>query len=218
MCSKSAPDAATCKLIDKSLTKANNPTIQCDTLGWRNHPIWSLLQSREPSKEAINKALRSIKGDINNYIWLDPECTESSVTSQRYPVDIDLIKCIAKEKNLESLITLTAFAREARSNKNLLASSQCAHYLKNVFPRTICSTPHLYIHWPSLLKIYQQKIWDVPESTSSTPWIPIDIESLITEIECESQLALEKGIPLPPEKTLKEMHEFKPRIRRNTVT
>lgn len=217
MYSRSVPEESTCKLIDRSLTQVSNPQIQCNTLSWRNHPIWPLLQSREPDKVSIDTALRSVKSDINNYIWLDPECTESSVTSQRYPIDIDLIQRISKEKNLESLITLTACAREARSNKNLLASSQCAHYLKDVFPRAICSTPHLYIRWPSLLEIYRQRIWTVPESTSSTPWIPIDFESLITEIECESRIALEKGVPLPPTKTLKAMYDAKPRIRLNAA-
>ena len=185
------PSNKICKRIQKKL--------QCgDLIKWRNHPYWCLLCDSQSGHVYIEKALFTVKRSMRGYIWSEPDVVDAKDRSTRIEPTLEVVKGVAAFKNLYALITLTAWAREAREHHFLRPNYQCALYSRKIFAHVICNTPHLFVRWPLLAKYYKNFIWSFPDSKASEPWFDMEWNELIDEIELEEEKARSKRIKLPP--------------------
>jgi len=187
----SVPKPESCKYIQKILKGGN-------ILKWRNHPLWPLLCNHLTNTEYIHEALKSIESRIRFTIWDIPYDVGDKKFSPRSEISLDAIKSVSEFKNFDSLLTLTAWAKECRNGNILRPNYQCTQHLYDIFPQVICKTPHLFIRWPLLLEIYNESIWSPPPSEVSIPWLVVNLPELAQEIKNEEKIARKLGIKLPP--------------------
>jgi len=165
---------------------------------WRDLPYWGLLRSNGTYGTHIDKTLKSIQSRVRHHIWSIPFDKGEHKYSSRAYTSLDSIKAISKYKNLDALLTLTAWARESREQNILVPSYQCAQYTRKIFAYTVCHTPHLFIRWPLLVEQYKNQIWSYLDTDMSENWLEINLNNLIDEIHTEEKKARKEGIKLPP--------------------
>ena len=199
----SIPNRITCKKIPDQLGAGNITT-------WRNHPLWALLCSHIKEDKHIDTALKSITSGIRRYIWVDPPEKGEENTSDRFDSSLDLIEVIAPHNNLDALIILSAWAKEARKINIHKTHYQCAQHTYDIFPKVVCSRPHLFIRWPLLLEKYIETVWKPNNTNNSKPWFKVELNTLICNIKKQEKIARRQQIGLPPEKVMNRINKYHP--------
>jgi hypothetical protein len=187
------PSPKSCSRMQKNLNGGH-------LLQWRNHPYWALLTPGPLYFEAVIEALLTVEGTINEDIWesSDPFLIDEK-KSFRYDMSPTEIEHIAEYGNFHALLVLTAMVREAKGLRYLRPAFLASKYSLDVFPKAVCTTPHLYIAWPKLFAVYSSVIWSPLECEDSIPWFEIDSAKVFREIEVLSVQARNRGIKLPPD-------------------
>jgi len=181
----------TCRRIQKKLGGGH----LCE---WKNHAYWGLLCSAKSGPEYTERALKTVKGGVQQYIWTHQREKGFEYYSARIDTTMDVVKAVAKYHNFDALLTLTAWAREAREHNILRPNYQSASYSRKVFARAVCNTPQLFIRWPLLAYYYKHLIWSFPVTKVSEPWFLMEWDELPGEMEIEEKNARQRGIKLPP--------------------
>lgn len=174
---------------------------KCDIKIWRDHPFWPLLKLQPLTHKEIEDALLSINSNIKHNIWVDIPDKEFIETTRfpRYePTNVD-IERIAKYKSWDALVTLVAYAREARDRSMTLIYYRSARQVRTIFPHVVTKYPQLYICWETLADRLTKIIWRPKLVFSSEPQIKVSLQDLRKEIKPLAETARKRGICLPPE-------------------
>lgn len=167
---------------------------------WRDLPLWGLLSNCGYYNESIDRTLKSIhsRSRIYKYVWeLSTENTKNqSPTLANLPQTVRIK--VADYRNLDTLLILTAWAKETREQNHINESSIYGHVIIRIFAYTVCRVPHLFIRWPLLVDLYRQRIWSFWRDNMSEPWHEVPSNHLIDEIYEEEKAARMQGIKLPP--------------------
>ena len=195
------PEEETCKSIEEE--------GESDSLWmWKNHPFWHLLFMEQYGPKIIENALRTVRGSMQRYIWTVPPEKGFEYYSARYDITIDNIKAVAKYWNFHALVTLTAWAREARANNILMTNYHSAFYSRKIFAQVICNTPQLFIRWPLLAEYYKKLIWVFPQSEVSEPWFNLEWDKLMDEMEIEEKKARNRGVKLTSKHIFRRINKY----------
>ena len=203
MCNGTIPYETNCKNIQNQLEV--NQNHKCSIIKWRELPLWRLLSFLQPDTEDIKYTLLTIKGETRNYIWdVFPEEEQFKYLFSRKPYSKNYFESVAQLNNFEALLTLTAWAREARGFKDYSSHKYCAKYSRKIFAHAVCNTPQLFIRWPILYQYYIEPIWSL---YSNTDLKELKISEVQDEIYEEEKTARLKGVQLPPKKVFREINK-----------
>ncbi len=194
------PEPPSCRRIQKEQKGG-------DILLWRNHAYWILLVHAQIGIADIENALRVVDGGMRRHIWAYSDDSERDSRPMRFDTNLKLIRAVAGYENFQSLVTLTAWAREARDQLKIKSSTQCAYYARSIFAKAVCSTPQLFIRWPLLAHRYKNLVWSFPGKQVNVPWLDMKLEDLENEMESEEKKARNRGIKLPPKEVFLEINK-----------
>ena len=201
MCHGTIPTIRSCREIQKKL--------KCGHLAWwRNFPYWALLSTTQSGPGYIENALREVEGPVKRCVWVNPPETGFPNQWLRYETSVDMVKSVAEYENVEALIILTAWAREARAHNHLRPSFQSALRTRQIFAKVVCHSPHLFIRWPLLAEKYRLLIWSTPDIDYSGPWFDMHWKDLPKEMENEARKATQHGVKLPPKKYFRQINKY----------
>ncbi len=182
---------------------------KCDVKYWRDHSIWELLRVGPIAQVQIDKALSSVRSNIKRYIWLDPPPLRNKLSQPiRLDISIDNIECIGKRHTLDSLITLFAFSREARSRGMLRQAYWAARESLGVFPYVMGKYPQLYICWKSIAQRAKKVIWQPEHSYTMEATLNVSLSDLELKIDAVKQESEKKGISFPPPDIVSRHNRF----------
>lgn len=176
----------------------------CQLLRWRDHPFWKLLMLQPLRHQDISAALLSIRSNIKRYLWVNPPddgLTEGR--APRYEASKEFVDQIAMHRTFDALVALTALAREARDRGTIRPYYMCSLKSFEIFPHVVTKHPQLYISWKSLAMRLDKVIWNPKAASSYDPRPPIKRSNLSKQIKTLADAAVAKGIPLPPQETLR---------------
>lgn len=178
----------------------------CDLFHWRDHAIWPLLSLNPLTAQDIETALLSVTGKIReevfDYFELDDEPTDYRLP--RFKPDKESIQRIANYKNLDALLILIAYSREADASGVLQTYAVAAHHCLKIFPVVLVHYPQLYIRRKLLTDRLNELIWKPDGNYLVEPYINTSLPKLSIKMRPLVKAALKEGFSFPPERILRK--------------
>lgn len=172
----------------------------CDIEEWRDHALWRLLSFTPLEPPEIEDVLFYLESDVRKHVWVENKHPYFNFLPQlRSEATKRTIDEIAKHRNLEALMVLIIFTREALERDMPKVYRWAAQKSLSIFPDVVGSNPRLYMCWRLMVKRLSELIWEPFRLADEVKVVNVDITALERKIRRIVQLARNDGISFPPD-------------------
>ena len=167
---------------------------------WRDYGLWPLLEAGETAPGRIVDAMTTLGRRMKRHIFMYETPGIPGAKNLMNEISLSDIKEIAEKPSVHAITALTGIARFAQAGGLLRPRYQALAHVAKLFPGVVSHSPHLYLSWKTILRLFKTNIHALEGYSVSLPILEFDPTAIAARLEVEATKARAAGIFLPPDR------------------